>query len=573
MRNNSVLYCNAIIFSFSCIFLTALHEARAQEPFAVPQRSIAAPTPDITGLAYDGKSIWVADWKEDLVYKLDPATGKKLDTIQSPGPRPTGVAWDGAQLWVADLHFNKAYRIDPATKLVTKEIPLPGSYPLGLAWDGKMLRLADRNEKKIFRVSPGDGASFGEVASPGGEITGLAWEGGTLWAANRVDDELYAIDPEKGWVLSVLKAPGPYAWGLAPDGAGGLMVADYADGKVHVVAADPSKGKGWARGAGKEYALDLAVDFYNYGKDPVTEGKLFVALPEGRENQEIAGEPSWKPSPDAVVTKGHGQRYAVFGFKNLAAPARKRVVGSWKVKLFDVDWHLLPGKVQGASAVPKDVAARYLADGEKYQIADPYVAKLAKEIAGDEKNLLLRARRIYEWVIDRLEYKLAGGWEPAPQVLKRGTGSCSEYTFSFIALCRAAGIPARFVGSVVVRKDDASTDDVFHRWAEVYLPPYGWVPVDANHGDKPDGRGRALGFGHLDGRLLVTTVEGAPDENPLGWGYNYDAVFSYKGEANTLLEAIGWWRPAGKKGEGGKACGAAAKGGSKKDAPCECGMP
>ena len=38
---------------------------------------------------------------------------------------------------------------------------------------------------------------------------------------------------------------------------------------------------------------------------------------------------------------------------------------------------------------------------------------------------------------------------------------------------------------IVVRGDDASIDEAFHRWAQIYLPHYGWVPVDANRGDKP----------------------------------------------------------------------------------------
>lgn len=39
-----------------------------------------------------------------------------------------------------------------------------------------------------------------------------------------------------------------------------------------------------------------------------------------------------------------------------------------------------------------------------------------------------------------------------------------------IAMCGAAGLPARYVGALVVRGDDASLDYVFHRWVEVYLP-------------------------------------------------------------------------------------------------------
>ena len=46
-------------------------------------------------------------------------------------------------------------------------------------------------------------------------------------------------------------------------------------------------------------------------------------------------------------------------------------------------------------------------------------------------------------------------------------------------MCRAAGLPARYVGAIMIRGDDASTDEVYHRWPEVYLPGYGVVLVAA----------------------------------------------------------------------------------------------
>jgi len=101
-----------------------------------------------------------------------------------------------------------------------------------------------------------------------------------------------------------------------------------------------------------------------------------------------------------------------------------------------------------------------------------------------EKNPYWIARNIFDHVRKTLECKLEGGWNTAPVVLERGTGSCSEYSFCFIALCRAAGLPARYVGSIVVQGDDACLDGVFHRWPQVYLPSDGWIDIDPQGGDK-----------------------------------------------------------------------------------------
>ena len=101
-----------------------------------------------------------------------------------------------------------------------------------------------------------------------------------------------------------------------------------------------------------------------------------------------------------------------------------------------------------------------------------------------------------------MTYELSGGWNVAPQVLTRGNGSCSEYTFVFISMCRAAGLPARYVGSVVVRGDDASFDNTFHRWSQVYLPNYGWMHVDPQGGDREKQSEIAASIGQVDNRFL-----------------------------------------------------------------------
>ncbi len=76
-----------------------------------------------TGLTFDGTNIWVTDRKTDLLYCIEPGTGKVLRTLQSPGYWPLALAWDGKSLWNSDLKGGKdvsedydgiIYRIDPA---------------------------------------------------------------------------------------------------------------------------------------------------------------------------------------------------------------------------------------------------------------------------------------------------------------------------------------------------------------------------------------------------------------------------------------------------------------------------
>ena len=65
------------------------------------------------------------------------------------------------------------------------------------------------------------------------------------------------------------------------------------------------------------------------------------------------------------------------------------------------------------------------------------------------------------------------------EILAGGQGVCHHYCSSFVALCRAAGVPARVAHGIVLKGEgEITTQHGSHGWASVYLDPFGWVPVD-----------------------------------------------------------------------------------------------
>ncbi len=61
--------------------------------------------------------------------------------------------------------------------------------------------------------------------------------------------------------------------------------------------------------------------------------------------------------------------------------------------------------------------------------------------------------------------------------LRRGV--CQDYAHVLIALCRRAGIPARYVsGYIHSGGSDVLGAEASHAWAEAYLGPRGWVGID-----------------------------------------------------------------------------------------------
>ncbi len=62
--------------------------------------------------------------------------------------------------------------------------------------------------------------------------------------------------------------------------------------------------------------------------------------------------------------------------------------------------------------------------------------------------------------------------------LNSSIGDCSEYSYLFVALCRAVGIPARVDAGFAFYSNGQVVQNG-HMWAEYYLENYSWVPVDA----------------------------------------------------------------------------------------------
>lgn len=519
--------------------IAVLWTARGGNLAAFPgevMRKIEIPTESPTGLATNGETVWYADRERDIILGLDLATGALVDSFPSPGYWPAGLAWDGRHLWCSDRASGKIARIDPLTRLVDRIVEAPGPSPVGLAWDGTSLWVSDDSRDEIVMMSPEDGTAVRSFAAPAGDVKGLAWDGKYLWASDRVKNEIYMIEPESGWILLILDAPGEYPWGLGWAG-GRLLSLDMADDLLYeVVASDRVRTRtDQKRKAHVRIAHQARIE----GAGSLERMDLYIALPRERANQKILGSPRFSPEPSGILEDAWGQRVAHFRYAHAPSPSLLEASIVLEAEIERIRFFIHPDSVKAGQKPPSEVAV-YLSDGDKYRIHDEAITLAVRDAVGDEKNPYWIARKIYEYVIDSMSYELSGGWNTAPAVLSRGTGSCSEYSFVMIAMLRAAGIPARYVGSVVVRGDDVSFDDVFHRWVEFYLPGSGWVPADPSRGDKPDPRSRAASFGWIENSLLVTT-EGGGGSEFLGWGYNTGESYAVLGKAQVYMETIADW--------------------------------
>ncbi|GEM_PF-2216215 len=155
-------------------------------------------------------------------------------------------------------------------------------------------------------------------------------------------------------------------------------------------------------------------------------------------------------------------------------PEDGRMTAVLKLTSFDRE-----GKVNGPYPLPEADRARfaeYLEPTALMQVDHPRVRDAAREAVGDASNARTAAERIAAYVFTHVS---SGGRSgslaqySAVEILDNGFGDCSEFGLLFVALCRAAGIPARRVSGYVCLGSMWGN----HAWAQIYIGD--WIGADA----------------------------------------------------------------------------------------------
>ncbi|MCK5343198.1 MAG: transglutaminase domain-containing protein, partial [Candidatus Heimdallarchaeota archaeon] len=131
----------------------------------------------------------------------------------------------------------------------------------------------------------------------------------------------------------------------------------------------------------------------------------------------------------------------------------------------------------------------YLAATKQVPSTNTAIISKARELTNGAKTEFDAVQRILTWVIDHMNYVLTPKEYGAMYSFKTGKGNCQNYSHLSVALLRAAGIPARVVGGLSLKKAwkipiaggtiTQNNGQGRHAWIEVYYPDLGWIPYDA----------------------------------------------------------------------------------------------
>ena len=218
----------------------AVRGGRTTPPATIPGDAVGAISPtggavravvplgtSPSSLAAGGGAVWVANYNQGTVSRIDPGLRTVVDTLQV-GSTPTGLAVGAGAVWVTDNYGATVLRIDPAVNRVVQSIPV-GNAPTGVVVGEGSVWVGNYSDGTLSRIDATTGHVIKTIAL-GGRPTDVAVGLGDVWVSDQANDRVLRFDPQGNQVIaSIHVGTGPTAITV---GFGSVWVTNSLDGTV-----------------------------------------------------------------------------------------------------------------------------------------------------------------------------------------------------------------------------------------------------------------------------------------------------------------------------------------------------
>jgi transglutaminase-like putative cysteine protease len=237
--------------------------------------------------------------------------------------------------------------------------------------------------------------------------------------------------------------------------------------------------------------------------------RIWIPLPQSDPYQAISGLKIESPFPYAKHRDpeyGNEYLYLQVPAAQLSSLADVRMSFQVARQEHRVELDAHPVGAQSPAADPPGLQ-RFLQPDRRVPLQGAIADLSAQETRGIQ-NPLAKARAIYDYVVATMRYDKSGtGWGNGDAIwactAKRG--NCTDFHSLFIGMMRSAGIPARFeIGFPLPADQHDGAVPGYHCWAQFYVQPYGWIPVDASEAWKHPEKKNYFFGAHDDNRLQFT---------------------------------------------------------------------
>jgi len=134
-------------------------------------------------------------------------------------------------------------------------------------------------------------------------------------------------------------------------------------------------------------------------------------------------------------------------------------------------WELDEVSVLDKGEIPQYYLDSYLDDQWRIVVNDPEIQALREDIVGNETNVYLIAKAIYDWIDENVDYYIWTGTDgplSSLETYEELKGDCDDQSILFCALARSAGVPAWLQLGAVYDQREGELGG--HAWVQMFMP-------------------------------------------------------------------------------------------------------
>ena len=242
------------------------------------------------------------------------------------------------------------------------------------------------------------------------------------------------------------------------------------------------------------YRYTLTYGFENRGTESLDLNPEDVAIPffMNTEWQTVKVEESDKPLGE-TLTDEDGNSWTVMDIPLILGPGEEvSFTVTYGIESSDKPRPKISlSGAGGFDAIPQELVNTYTDSTETFMSEDPRVSQLAHEMIDGDSTVLSSVVNMIDWLGENTEYCNFEVPRYPNDTAADGLGDCDDQSILLVSMCRSLGIPAYLQVGIVIHPSIVDSDTSWkghltdsrdgvgwHAWAMIYVPPWGWLPID-----------------------------------------------------------------------------------------------
>jgi len=219
-----------------------------------------------------------------------------------------------------------------------------------------------------------------------------------------------------------------------------------------------------------KWRINYGITVYNPSDKPIGNFLAYIALPISIQPQQIVKDMQMNPTTLKISTDIEGNHWTRMEEARINSKDKISMNYTALIENRPLIISRNYSHIAGTNPYENNFLKKYLEAEPHIESDHPSIVKMASKITNIDP--IVKAKKFAKLVQQTLTYEIQPGEYGAAFAIENKKGDCTEYSALFVALCRAAGIPARTNAGFALTQNWER-----HAIAE-FLIGGRWIPID-----------------------------------------------------------------------------------------------